>query len=242
MPVSPERCRRMSAMTRSRIAAGSITWPVSCGPSSLITSMWIEFLRSANGSFCGAAAVARRLGRDESLVEFHGYFLLKRNRDRTGAARLGRCRGHRLARWRRRRDEEAGEVVERGRGVRLRPGENDRHALVDGARDLAVARDEDVRLAAEHGDDVALADADAPVGAVEDEPDLLRVVVHQPERLEPELRVLERERVEHADHDEVGARVDRRDHLGGEARRRVDDDEVVLRPRDDEHVAEQLDR
>ena len=46
------------------------------------------------------------------------------------------------------------------------------NALVDRARDLAVGRDEDVRLAAEHGDDVVLADADAAVGAVEHELDL----------------------------------------------------------------------
>ena len=33
----------------------SIAWPVSCGPSSLITCMWIAFLRSANGSLVGGA-------------------------------------------------------------------------------------------------------------------------------------------------------------------------------------------
>ena len=71
----------MSAMTRSRIPTGSITWPVSCGPSSLITSMWIEFLRSANGSFCGAAAVAGLVVTIRSWSSMR-YFLLKRNRDR----------------------------------------------------------------------------------------------------------------------------------------------------------------
>ena len=45
-----------------------------------------------------------------------------------------------------------------------------------------------------------------------------RLVAHQLERLEAELRVLQRERVEHPDHADVRRAVDRRDHLGREAR------------------------
>ncbi len=208
----------MSAMTRSRMPTGSSAWPVSCGPSSPITSMWIEFLRSANGSLRWRRGRGRGLGRDETLVELHGcYFLLKRNRDRPDRLALGAlaATSSPLASP---PVKSAGELVERRRRVRLRARKRDRDALVHRARDLAVRRDEDVGLAAEHRDDVVLADADTRVGAIEDEPDLRRVVLHQAERLEPELRVLERERVERPDHDEVGARVDRRDHLGGEAR------------------------
>ena len=70
----------MSAMTRSRIPTGSMTCPVSCGPSSLMTSMWIEFLRSANGSLVGAATAGLVVTR-RSWSSMR-YFLLKRNRDR----------------------------------------------------------------------------------------------------------------------------------------------------------------
>ena len=69
-----------------------------------------------------------------------------------------------------------------------------------------------------------------------------RVVAHLRERLEPDLRVLERERVEHPDDAEVGGVVDRRDHLGRERRRGVDDDEVVARAQDLEHLAQEATR
>ena len=71
--------------------------------------------------------------------------------------------------------------------------------------------------------------------------DHARLAAHQLERLEPELRVLERERVEHADEDEVGGGVDRRDHLRGEAGWRVDDDDVERRAKRRVDVADQLD-
>ena len=107
---------------------------------------------SANGSR-GAVAV-RRPSRRETLVEFHQFFLPKRRRrPRSSSPVLGpdvwtapfACRS-------------AGELAER-----LRPPPKQAceivigHAFVDGARDLAVARDEDVRLAAEHARDVAVA-------------------------------------------------------------------------------------
>ena len=59
-------------------------------------------------------------------------------------------------------------------------------------------------------------DPDPRVGTVEDERDLLGVVAHQVERLDAQLRVLERERVQHPDHADFGRDVDRRDHLRGE--------------------------
>ena len=170
------------------------------------------------------------------------YFLLKRNKDLEGRPERRRCRRNRLCAVGAVGDEDVCEVVERGRGIRLRARQDDRDSLVDRPRDLAVGGDEDVRLASEHRDDVVLADPDAGVGPVQDELDLLRVVIHETEGLEPELGVLERERVERADHHEVGARVDRGDDLGREAGRRVGDDVVVARPRDDQNVAEQLDR
>ena len=49
-------------------------------------------------------------------------------------------------------------------------------ARADRARDLAVRGDEDVRLGAEHHDDVVLADADTRVRAVQDELDLAGLV------------------------------------------------------------------
>ena len=224
----------MSATTRSRSASGSIAWPVSCGPSSPITSMWIWFLSSVNGSCSGGATA--RLVRDETLVQVHGCYFLLGGTDRRARGRRGRC--DRLAVAGSPPVKSAGELVERGGCVGLRTGERDRDALVDRARDLAVGRDEHVGLAPEDADDVVVDDADAGVRTVEHELDLRLVVAHQLERLEPELRVLERERVEHADHHEVGARVDRGDHLGREARRGVDDHDVVLRASDREDVAE----
>ena len=44
------RCRRMSTLTRSRSAPGSIATLKSCGPSSPMTARWIGFFSSANGS------------------------------------------------------------------------------------------------------------------------------------------------------------------------------------------------
>ena len=64
---------------------------------------------------------------------------------------------------------EARELPERHGGVGLRVDRDDRLPFVDAARDLAVARDEDVGLPPEHAVDVAVRDADPAVGAVEDE-------------------------------------------------------------------------
>ena len=97
-------------------------------------------------------------------------------------------------------------------------------------------------VAPEHVRDVVLADADLALGPVEHQRDHARLAAHQLERLEPELRVLQREGVEHADDDEVGGGVDRRDHLGREPGRRVDDDDVERRPQRRVDVADQLDR
>ena len=157
------------ATTRSRVAAGSTRCAESCGPSSLITVMWIWFLRSANGSFSCAACASAWPGGSccQSLVEFHLGLLSCEAREDSSCA--SRAEGVTTVRWRHGAGVEVGKRAERLRGLRLRLGEHDRHAFVDGARDLAVARDEDVRLAAEDGDDVALADADAAVRAVEDE-------------------------------------------------------------------------
>ena len=69
---------------------------------------------------------------------------------------------------------------------------------------------------------------------------LVGVVLHELERLEAELRVLERQGVEHPDHDDVGRVVDRRDDLGREARRRVDDDPVVVLAQDRVDLAQEL--
>ena len=103
--------------------------------------------------------------------------------------------------------------------------------LGDRTRDRPVAADEHVGLAAEQLLDVGCGDADVRVRTVEHQRDARRVVAHLRERLEPDLRVLERERVEHPDDAELRGGVDRRDHLGRESRRRVDDDEVVPRAR-----------
>src|SRR5205814_9223437 len=70
--------------------------------------------------------------------------------------------------------------------------------------------------------------------------DSVGVVAHQLERLEPQSRVLERERVEGADHADVARVVDRRDDLGLEARRAVEDDVVARRAEQRIHLAEEL--
>ena len=142
--------------------------------------------------------------------------------------------GHLLA------HEEVGEPPERLGRLGLRPGDDDRDSLVDRARDLAVGGDEDVGRAPEHRFHVRLADPDAAVRAVEQQVDVVGVVLHELERLEAELRVLERQGVEHPDHDDVRRVVDRRDDLGREARRRVDDDPVVVLAQDRVDLAQEL--
>ena len=154
----------MSTITRSRSAAGSIVTLKSCGPRSPITARWTWVFSSANGS--RGAGLDCRPGRGETLVEFHQFFLPKRRRrPGAGSLLLGPDELFDVAT----RDEAQRELAKRRRRVGRRLGEGDRHALVDGARDLAVARDEDVGLAAEDARDVALADPDLALGAVEDD-------------------------------------------------------------------------
>ena len=136
--------------------------------------------------------------------------------------------------------EQIAEPAERLGGLGLRPRDDDRDPLVHRARDLAIGRDEDVRSAAEHGLHVGLADPDAAVRAVQEQVDVIGVVLHELERLEPELRVLQRQRVEHSHHDDVGRMVDRRDHLCGEPGRGVDDDPVVVLSQDRVDLAQEL--
>src|SRR4051812_33599608 len=63
------------------------------------------------------------------------------------------------------------EAAERLAGLRVAAGDRDRACLVDGARDVAVARHANVRDAAEQAGDVVLRDAHATVGAIEDDLD-----------------------------------------------------------------------
>ena len=135
------------------------------------------------------------------------------------AAAAARCRWRRPPEIAGDRQVPLGQSGVRPGRLRLRLGHDDRLAARECARDRAVAADEHVRRAAEQLLDVELRDADARVGAVEHERDRPRVVAHLAERLEADLRVLERERVEHPDHAEMRGRVDRRDHLGRERRR-----------------------
>ena len=132
-----------------------------------------------------------------------------------------------------------GESRVRPGRLRLRLGDDDRLPVRERTRDRAVAADEHVRRAAEQLLDVEQRDADARVGTVEHERDRPRVVAHLLERLEADLRVLERERVEHPDDEQVRRRVDRRDHLGRERRRGVDEHEVVPRAEDLEHLPQE---
>ena len=136
--------------------------------------------------------------------------------------------------------EQRREASERLGRLGLRPGDDDRNSLVHRARNLAVGGDEDIRRSPENGFDVRLADPDAAVRAVQQQVDAVGVVLHELERLEPELGVLERQGVEHPDHDDVGRVVDRRDDLRREARRRVDDDPVVVLAQDRVDLAQEL--
>ena len=214
----------MSPVTRSRSAFGSMFTLKSCGPSSPITARWIRFLssrerispgRSGNGS-----------GRGESLVEVHQRFL-----PRPAPPAVLRPVAELVHRR---------ERPERLRRVRARLGEDDRRALVDRAGNVAVAGDEHVGLAPDDRHDVVVRDPDPAVRPVEDEPHALAGVAHELERLQPELGVLERERVEHPDHADVRGAVDRGDHLGREPGRRVDDHVVVRGAQGRVHLAQEL--
>ena len=89
-----------------------------------------------------------------------------------------------------------------------------------------MARNEHVRRAARDRLDVLTRDPHARVGPVEDEPDLLRLDPHELERLQPELRVLQRKRVEHPHDTEVVAASMAAITSGVKPGRRVDDHEV----------------
>ena len=149
----------MSTMTRSRSAAGSIVTLNSCGPRSPITARWTWVFSSANGSRVPWLSVGR------VVVRRSWSSISSSSRRGVGAReapslplvpdellRHAACR------------EERCELAERCRGLRRGLRDRDRHAFVDGARDLAVARDQDVGLAAEDVRDVALADADLASG------------------------------------------------------------------------------
>src|SRR5262245_35686749 len=140
-----------------------------------MTSMWIEFFRSAKGSLVGATAAA---GLFVTRRSWSSMVLLPPEAEQRAdaATRVG---GGRLDGMRSVVREEPGEVVERRRRIGLGARERDGHALVHRAGNLSVGRDVHVRLAPEDRDHVVLADADTRVGAVEHELDLLRVVVHQ---------------------------------------------------------------
>ena len=210
----------------AQLAAGSTAMSKSCGPSSVITLHVDEVLQLGERLLLGGLRVAgARVAVSRSWSSIYAFLPKSFRFDPAAGCAVdsapapggdARCRSLRAAETPR-RPPTAGRAVTIGmpsltaRGI---------------SRSLGTKH---VGRRAEHGVDVALADADAAVRAVEHEADPVAVVLHQLERLEPELRVLERERVEHPDHDEVGRVVDRRDHLGGEARGRVDDDEVVVR-------------
>ena len=85
----------------------------------------------------------------------------------------------------------------------------------------------------------ASGEPDLGVGAVEDDPPLLPRVVEQVERLERELEVLQRRDVQRGQQAEHVARVERGQHVVGERRRRVDDDEVEHALEDAQHVGDQ---
>ena len=172
-------------------------------------------------------------------MELHQFFLPKRRRRPWAASCpvvMAACSDSAIV------DEERRELAKGMSGLRGGLGDRDRDAFVDGAWDLSIARHEDVGLPSEHVRDIALTDSDLALRPVEHHPDRARIAPHQLEGLEAELRVLEREGVEHAHDDEIARRVDRRDHLGREPGRRVDDDAVERRPQRRVDVPDQLDR
>src|SRR5437764_13361839 len=67
---------------------------------------------------------------------------------------------------------------EHPRRLRLGFSDDDRNSIVDRNWDLAIARNEDLRRAADDGVDVLPRDPDQRVGPVQDEGDLTRVVAH----------------------------------------------------------------
>ena len=213
-------------MTRSRSAAGSIVTLKSCGPE-VADHGQVDLRLQLCERLAGPPGRCRP-GRGQAFVELHQFFLPKRRRrPRSSAAVFGRrvrrrrsrCTVVARASWR-----NAAAASEAGFAIVIG------HALVDGARDLPVARDEDVGLAAEHAARRRCGVMPTWLWArLRTMRDHARLAAHQLERLEPELRVLQRERVEHADEDQVGGGVDRRDHLRREPGRRVDDDGVVRR-------------
>ena len=108
-------------------------------------------------------------------------------------------------------DDRPTELLEVGAGeAGVGPGhrrpfvrDHDRPAFGERARNVLVLGHEHVRRPSQNRLGLVAADADLGRGAVEDQLDLVRLVAHELEGLEAELRVLERQRVEHADHAEM---------------------------------------
>ena len=140
----------------------------------------------------------------------------------------------------------ANEVRQRPEGLRrLRAfaRQDDRLAGVDPPHDLALARDEHVGRPAQDRHDVGLADADVRVRAVEHDAHAVEPDAHQPQRLEAELGVLQRRRVEHRRSCRSTAAASIVAMTSGrEARRGVDDHEVEGRRQRRVEVLEELHR
>ena len=211
----------MSACTRERRVAGSVSALKRLGPRSPITALWMRSLMSANGSRWTSGG--RRTGGDrcESSISAASPRALARRTE--AAAEVG------LA-----------ERPQRATCVRAGLALHDRLGRVDRAGNVPVARDHHIGLAPRDRLGVIARNADPAVRPVQHELDPLGLHLHQRERLEAELGVLERGRVEHPDHADVGRGVDCRDDLGREARRGVDHDPLLTGAKDVEQLAQEL--
>ena len=229
--VSPTRSWRISVSTRCRSSSASSVTLKICGPSAPITCRCTEFFSSANGSPFGPGAVPAAAV--QTLVQIHLAPPPEHEPAPAGQACLGR-RAHGFRR-----------ASERGFGTRCWPRTSG-FAVTMGTPSLTASE-----ISRSLGTYTSGSRPSTAITSVTEMPTrlwarlstsrvLAGIEAHQRSVSRPELGVLERERVEHADHDQAGRRVDRHDHLGREPGRRVDDDEVVRLPEQGVGLSDQL--
>ena len=194
MPASLEPGARGCRRSRARAAPpASMLALKSCGPSSPITREVDAVLDLREGSARGAAIAGRRRPRGARAVPSR-----PSSAQPPAAARgRGRRRAPLPARSCRRARGRPCAASRRGRASTIGAPSLTERGM---SRSLGTSTS---GVAAEDRRDVLARDADVGVRAVEHELDALAVVAHQLERLEAELRVLQRQRVEHPDHAHV---------------------------------------
>ena len=170
------------------------------------------------------------VGQAHGVVAFRRRKPPRRSRRSESGTAAGRTGGHVLL----------GELLDGLAHRVVRLVEHDRHTAVDRRGHGPRRRDLRGDARVERRLHVVQGQADLGVGPVEDHAPLVARVVEQVERLQRQLEVLQGGDVERRHEPEHLARVEGREHVVGERRRRVDDDVVEHAAQDPQHVGDQV--